>query len=303
MSSPPPSSSGLLCAAAPEARAATSASVAAAGAPEEPFRGLAADSRLGELLLDVLPIACSVGNALDLHHARYVCGTTFRLGVRRADGSLDSGFLGGTADMIRSACRLQGLDAMRAERRRAYADRKRTTQLIRAAQDGDEERVRELVAAGALPNLVDSAGWAALHYAAYDGHVRIAQLLLDGKFHGKGANLDAQTGEGWSPLMEACGYSPDADIVRPLLERGADVTLRDDEGETALFYTRRFRRAAVVAALLEARGATEKRGFLRAGRPAATAAATDSRRSSQRAPRLAARAAGPSRRILPRARE
>ena len=82
------------------------------------MRGPAADSRLGVLLLDVLPLACAVGHALDLHHARWLCGTTLREGVRRADGSLDrAGFLGGTADMIRSAARLQGLDAMRAEGR------------------------------------------------------------------------------------------------------------------------------------------------------------------------------------------
>ncbi len=69
----------------------------------------------------MLPLACAVGHALDLHHARHLCGATLREGVRRADGSLDrAGFLGGTADMIRSAARLQGLDAMRAEGRKVY---------------------------------------------------------------------------------------------------------------------------------------------------------------------------------------
>ena len=111
------------------------------------MRGPAADSRLGVLLLDVLPLACAVGHALDLHHAHYICGLTFRLGVKRADGSLDrAGFLGGTADMIKSAARLQGLDALRAEGRE---EGWRPTQLMRAACAGDKKRVRELVAAGA----------------------------------------------------------------------------------------------------------------------------------------------------------
>ena len=100
----------------------------------------------------MLPLACAVGHALDLHHARWLCGTTLREGVRRADGSLDrAGFLGGTADMIRSAARLQGLDAMRAKGRGGWLP----TQLMRAAYEGDEKRVRELVAAGAKIDLVD----------------------------------------------------------------------------------------------------------------------------------------------------
>jgi hypothetical protein len=135
----------------------------------------------------VLPLACAVGHALDLHHARWLCSTTLREGVRRADGSLDrAGFLGGTADMIRSAARLQGLDAMRAEGREegwpSY------TQLMRAVIVGDEKRVRELVTAGAKLNLISSGyGWSALHYASHGGHVGIARLLLDGKYEGKGA--------------------------------------------------------------------------------------------------------------------
>ena len=130
-----------------EARfAGACASAAAMGAPS-PMRRPAADSRLGELLLDVLPLACAVGHALDLHHVRFICGLTLREGVRRADGSLDrAGFLGGTADMRKSAARLQGLDAMRAEGRE---EGWRPTQLMRAACAGDKKRVRELVAAGA----------------------------------------------------------------------------------------------------------------------------------------------------------
>jgi ankyrin repeat protein len=137
----------------------------------------------------VLPLACAVGHALDLHHVRWLCGLTLREGVRRADGSLDrAGFLGGTADMIRSAARLQGLDAMRAKRREE--GRLRFTQLMRTAVKGDEKRVRELVAAGAKLDLVTSGGWSALHCASDRGHARIAKLLLDGKYEGKGADVN-----------------------------------------------------------------------------------------------------------------
>ena len=123
-----------------------------------PFHGPAADSALGELLLDVVPLACAAGFGLDLHHTRYVCGTTFREGVRRADGSLDrAGFLGGTADMIASAARLQApwLAAACKMGREGYKYFQRSTQLMRATIDGNEQRVRELVMAGAPLDLVN----------------------------------------------------------------------------------------------------------------------------------------------------
>ena len=180
-------------------------SSSSAPAPE-PFRG--PDSRLGELLLDVLPLACAVGHALDLSHCLALCGATWRRGVARADGSLDrAGFLGGAADMIRSAGRLQGLDAMRAKGREGS-----WTQLIRAAHTGDEKRVRELVAAGAKLDLVCGSGWSALHYASARGHVRIAKLLLDGKYEGKGADVNLRSRHGYAPLT----YSS-SDAMKALL--------------------------------------------------------------------------------------
>jgi len=219
-----------------------------------PFRGPAADSRLGELLLDVLPLACFVGHALDLHHARYICGLTLREGARRADGSLDrAGFLGGAADMIKSAARIQApwLAEARAKGHEGYPP----TQLMRALREGNEQRTRELVAAGAPLNIVDSCGWSALRYASRGGHVRVAKLLLDGKYEGKGADINLQDNFGWTPLMDACFKGHEA-VVRLLLERVANATLRSKDGCTALYYARRNKHAAIVA-LLEAHGAPE----------------------------------------------
>jgi hypothetical protein len=219
-----------------------------------PFRGPAADSRLGELVLDVLPLACFVGHALDLHHARYICGLTLREGVRRADGSLDrAGFLGGAADMIKSAARIQApwLAEARAKGREGWPP----TQLMRAAREGSEQRVRELVAAGAPLDLVDSCGRSALHCASNKGHVRVAKLLLDGKYEGKGADINLESIRGDTPLMRACQIGHEA-VARLLLERGANTTLRDIDGRAAMYYARSRKHAAIVA-LLEAHGAPE----------------------------------------------
>lgn len=203
--------------------------------------------RRGELLQDVLGIACAVGYGLDLHHTRYLCGNTFRLGVRRADGSLDhAGFLGGTADLIKSSCRLQGLDEARTSLRKDS-----TTQLGRAVSERDETLVRKLIAAGANLNAVDAHGNSPLHLVSRgkenfqallqqgenivriaDGDARIVTLLLDGKYEGKGANLNLRNANGYTPLHLACYALNEAVVIR-LIENGADVTLQDKNGLTA----------------------------------------------------------------------
>ena len=82
---------------------------------------------------------------------------------------------------------------------------------------------------------------------------RIAKLLLDGKYEGKGAKTKLQSISGDTPLMVACGNGHEA-VARLLLERGADATLRDMDGHTALFTARAYERASIVA-LLKAHGA------------------------------------------------
>ena len=99
----------------------------------------------------------------------------------------------------------------------------RTTQLLRAAETGDEKRVRELVAAGAPLDLVDFNGESALHLASYIGHVRIAKLLLDGKYEGKGADKILQNKNGWTPLMLACFSVAVAPLSVALLNKRASI--------------------------------------------------------------------------------
>jgi hypothetical protein len=207
--------------------------------------------RRGELLQDVLGIACCVGYGLDLHHTRYLCGNTFRLGVKRADGSLDrTGFLGATADLIKSSCRLQGLDAARTSPRE-----ENTTQLGRAVLERDETLVRKLIAAGADLNAVDANGNSPLHLVSRgkenfnvllkqgknivriaDGDARIITLLLDGKYEGKGANINLRNAKGATPLHYACGSLNEAAVIR-LLENGADVTGARGIGSSNKYYS------------------------------------------------------------------
>jgi ankyrin repeat protein len=238
--------------AASEARFAAAAAAAAAAAnasgEEAPFRGPAADSRLGELLLDVLPIACAAasGLALDLRQARYLCGATFREGVLRPDGSLDrAGFLGGTADMISSALRTQApwLAEARALRRKnivAPVCSNGSTQLMRACCEvGGEQRVLELLAAGAPhTHALDYNGRSSLTFACEVGNAAIVAHLLE---FGAAVN-------GWPcPLFVASRAGHEA-VVRLLLQCGANPAQVNRDGETALHAAAD---AGTIAALLE----------------------------------------------------
>ena len=168
--------------------------------------------------------------------------------MRRADGTLDrTGYLGATADLIKSSGRLQGLDAARTSPRE-----ENTTQLGRAVLKRDETLVRKLIAAGADLNAVDANGNSPLHLVSSgkenfnallkqgknivriaEGDARIVTLLLDGKYEGKGANINLRNANGFTPLHIACRRLNEAVVIR-LLENGADVTLQDEDSRTAL---------------------------------------------------------------------
>ena len=247
--------------AACEARfAAACAASAAAGAPA-PFRGPAADSALGERFLDALPVVCAHAHGVELRGARFVCGLTLREGVRRADGSLDrAGFLGGTADMIAGATRIQApwLAAARAAPRRdslmpgPFGDFTvgRTTSLMRAAAHSDERGVRQLLAAGApLLGCVDSIGRGALHYAAWRGDARAVAALLAAD--AEGSTVNAQNRFGSSPLILA-SWNGHEDAAGALLARGALLETRGVHGMTALHWAARNGHAGVAALLCRA---------------------------------------------------
>lgn len=106
------------------------------------------------------------------------------------------------------------------------------TALHYAAQEGHIEVVTALIDAGADVDMVDHNGHSALYYASEGGHTAVVAVLLD---HGANPNagLYGRLYEGSTPLMVA-SKKDHIDVVKLLVERGADVRMKDNTGRTAL---------------------------------------------------------------------
>ena len=94
-----------------------------------------------------------------------------------------------------------------------------------------------------------------LHIAASGNDLKKVSLLLE-----KGAEVNARSTDGLTPLMAAAGKSSTPEIVQLLLEKGAEVNARNTHGMTPLTIAAMnpFREsAAEMEQLLKAAGATE----------------------------------------------
>jgi len=109
-------------------------------------------------------------------------------------------------------------------------------------KEGLEESVR-LIIAGADIETKDNGGWAALMYAARNGHVEIARLLID-----KGAAIDIKDSDGLAALMWAASGGQ-IEIVRLLIYKGAAIDIQDNDGSTALTLASGRRQKEIVSLL------------------------------------------------------
>ncbi|MGA8788730.1 MAG: ankyrin repeat domain-containing protein [Paenarthrobacter sp.] len=138
--------------------------------------------------------------------------------------------------------------------------------LILAAKANDAARVRELIAAGGNVNAKDDIQDSAFLYAGAEGFNEVLQLTLDAgadvrstnryggtalipaSEHGHtdtvriliaaGVPVDHVNNLGWTAMQEAIllnnGGPNQQDVVRQLLEAGANPDIRDPQGRTAL---------------------------------------------------------------------
>jgi ankyrin repeat protein len=124
-----------------------------------------------------------------------------------------------------------------------------------AGAEGLLDILRLVNEAGADPVITNRYGGTALIPACERGHVEVVRYLLEAS----DVDVDHVNNLGWTGLLEAIiladGDADHQEIVRLLLENGADPDLGDRDGVTPLTHARAKGQAEVVA-LLEAAGAT-----------------------------------------------
>ncbi len=124
-------------------------------------------------------------------------------------------------------------------------DSRGNTPLMYASAVGSPDMMRNLLAAGADAKAKNSFESTALLWCTSD--LAKVRLLLD-----KGADVNARTKQGFSPLFIAAAHDGNVDVIRLLLERGADAKAPSPAGATgALMMSARANDTASAKLLLE----------------------------------------------------
>ena len=124
--------------------------------------------------------------------------------------------------------------------------------LISTSEVGDDPRLLELTLAhGADVDAKDSYNGTGLIRAADRGHLRIVRRLLETEI-----DVDHVNRLGWTALLEAVilggGDAAHTEVVRVLVDAGADTEIGDQNGVTALAHARNNGYEEMVEILAEA---------------------------------------------------
>lgn len=99
-------------------------------------------------------------------------------------------------------------------------------------EEKEEEKEPPVKALSSIEQIGVQGGFTPLHYAARQGHIKTAEILLE-----NGADIDhLSAGDNSSPLLVAV-INGNYDLAKVLLERGADPNLVSDDGVGPLFAT------------------------------------------------------------------
>ncbi|XP_073677527.1 histone-lysine N-methyltransferase EHMT2 [Garra rufa] len=123
-------------------------------------------------------------------------------------------------------------------------DKTLRTPLLEAIVNNHVEVVKYLIQSGACVYHAEEDGSTGLHHAAKLGNLEVVMLLLS---TGQ-VDINAQDSGGWTPIIWAAEHRH-IDVIRALLNRGADVTLRDKEMNVCLHWAS-FAGSAEIAELV-----------------------------------------------------
>ena len=138
---------------------------------------------------------------------------------------------------------------LREGQRRRDAQTVRMDPILEASFRGNLPAVRRLLDADPESTRIhlqsrDPVGMTALHLATWGGHPEIVRLLLE-----RGADVNAQDGGGQTPVSLAARWGR-SDLMDIFLAHGADTSIRDDQGRTLLHYAAQYDHVEVMRALI-----------------------------------------------------
>lgn len=127
---------------------------------------------------------------------------------------------------------------------------------VKYAGNGDKHITALFIDAGMSPDAYrKSDGFTALHAAAAYGRTTVVRQLLD-----KGADVNVRDKDGQTPLMKAV-WNSHAKVVTMLLQNGANVTVNDRNGDNVINMAKTRNDRQVLTALVAA-GFTELKDVL-----------------------------------------
>ena len=107
--------------------------------------------------------------------------------------------------------------------------KEKKTALLLACWEGHESAVKVLIENNADVHHKKSGDKTSLMYAAHSGKPGIVKLLIE-----KGVALDAVNDEGVNALMYAADSDKKFEAFKVIVEAGADINLRDNEGKPVI---------------------------------------------------------------------
>ncbi|XP_061421434.1 ankyrin-3-like isoform X26 [Lethenteron reissneri] len=138
---------------------------------------------------------------------------------------------------------------LKRERRRRSRERKRksdaATSFLRAARNGNLERLMDHLKGGMDINTCNQNGLNALHLASKEGHVDVVTELLK-----REAEIDTATKKG-NTALHIAALAGQTDIVRVLVEFGANINAQSQNGFTPLYMAAQENHLEIVKFLLD----------------------------------------------------
>jgi ankyrin repeat protein len=165
------------------------------------------------------------------------------------------------SDRYYQAIRNNDLTSLRALLKTAdvnIKDQRGTTSLMHAAAYGSLDAMKALLSDGADVKNKNAFDATALLWSAND--LAKVRLLVS-----KGADVNARSKQGRTPLIVAASYDGGSEVVKFLIEKGADITARDGAGSTALVAATEANDTATVRLLLQKGGDVNAAGMFYEG--------------------------------------